>query len=100
MTYAKAKERTRVREKHQTPSQRITNAMWLRNQIQQLVKDCDSAIKEDLSRADQTYGDVSQSYRASVSSTRHWKRQLERILHGKTRAEEIAETVGQAGGAS
>ena len=87
----------KVKDKHQTPAQRVANPVWLRDQIRKLVKDCDSNIKEDLARADQTYGDLSQGYRASVSSTRHWKRQLERILRGKTFMEAITEDLAREG---
>lgn len=82
-----------MKEKRQTSAQRVTNPVWLREQIQQLIKDCGNNIKEDLELADQTHGDTSQGYRASVSSTRHWKSQLERILRGKTFTEELRESV-------
>lgn len=71
-----------MKEKQQTPSQRRTNPVWLRQQIERLVESCDDNIKEDLDRARQTCGDTSQAYRASASTTRHWKKQLERILRG------------------
>lgn len=82
-----------MKEKRQTPAQRVTNPVWLRDQIQQLIKDCGNNIKTDLELAGQTYGDTSQGYRASVSSTRHLKSQLERILRGKTFTEELRESV-------
>lgn len=86
-----------MKEKQQTPSQRRSNPVWLRQQIERLIARCDDDIKEDLERAGQTYGEMSQSYRASASSTRHWKKQLERILCGKTLQEDIAEDLERGG---
>ena len=80
-----------MKEKHQTPSQRTTNPVWLRKQIQLLVARCDDDIREDLERAGQTYGELSQTYRASAAATRHWKKHLERILRGETVAEALAD---------
>jgi len=83
--------------KPQTKAQRLANPVWLRRQIAELVADCDDSIKEDLAMAKQTSGDVSTSYNASVQIHRHWKKQLERILAGKTSADELAETLGELG---
>ena len=71
--------------KNQTPAQRITNPVWLRQQITKLVADCEESITEDQALADKARDDVRRSrYAASVDCHRHWKRQLERILTGKT----------------
>lgn len=94
MTYAKAKERTRVRDKHQTPSQRITNAMWLRSQITALVTSCDENIAEDQELADKARDSAKRDmYQERVASHQHWKRQLERILTGKTFTEDLRDAV-------
>lgn len=82
-----------MKEKHQTAAQRVANPVWLRGQIRQLIERCTADIAEYLKMADQTNGDVSDRYRASATSTRHWKRQLELILEGKTLAEEVAENL-------
>lgn len=82
-----------MREKPQTPAQRVANPVWLREQIKQLIKSCDENIAEDLRMAERTSGDVSERYGASATSTRHWKRRLQLILEGKTFAEEVAENI-------
>jgi hypothetical protein len=85
-----------VSEKPQTPFQRVTNPVWLRDQIQQLIKYCDEAVEEDLERHRQTRGDASQQYRMRAAITRQWKTHLERVLRGKTLGEEIAEALVRA----
>lgn len=72
----------------QTPAQRITNPVWLRGELQELIKSCDVAIEKDrkLSEAVWRTGDH-QRYSGCIASHRHWKRQLERILQGKTHTE-------------
>ncbi len=87
----------RVETLTQTPAQRIANPVWLRGQIQELIRSCADNIKDDLKLADQTYGDVSAQYHASVKSHRHWKRQLERILQGKTSAEVLRSVLAAEG---
>jgi len=77
--------------KEQTPEQRVTNAAWLREQIQKLIEDCADNIKEDSELADQAHSDEEPKYRARVESHEHWKRNLERILRGKTFVEDLAE---------
>jgi hypothetical protein len=81
-----------VKEKQQTPAQRLANPVWLRAQIKDLIHNCDMHIKEDLKLAAQTYDDVSAQYRASVVSHRHWKRQLERVLRGETLTEKLIQS--------
>lgn len=82
-----------MREKHQTPAQRVANPVWLRDQIRKLVKDCDDNIDEDQTLVDKERDDRRRDmYFARVESHRHWKRQLERILCGKTFAEELRDS--------
>lgn len=80
-----------MREKHQTPAQRVTNPVWLRAQIERIVGACDARIEEAEALADKAYGDHRNMYLARVESHQHWKQQLERVLRGKTLVEEIAE---------
>jgi hypothetical protein len=83
-----------VTTKNQTPAQRITNPVWLRQQIAQLVADCKENITEDQALADKERDDVRRArYAASVDCHRHWKRQLERVLTGKTSTEDLADTL-------
>lgn len=79
-----------VKQKRQSPAQRIANPVWLRSEIRKLIEDCANSIAEDQKLADQTYGDVRDRYLASIQSHRHWKRQLDRILRGKTANEDVS----------
>jgi hypothetical protein len=84
--------------KTQTSAQRVTNPVWLRVQIAQLIADCDENIAEDQELADKERDDERRArYEASVDCHRHWKRQLERVLAGKTAIEVIADTLIQQG---
>lgn len=79
-----------MKEKHQTPAQRVTNPVWLRSEISALIKDCDEDINEDQKLADKERDNRRLGmYLARIESHQHWKRQLERILHGKTFFEEM-----------
>ena len=82
-----------MREKPQTPAQRVANPVWLRDQIGKLVKDCDENIAEDQALADNARDDERDKYLARVESHRHWKSNLERILRGKTFTEDLREAV-------
>ena len=82
-----------MREKPQTSAQRVSNPVWLRAQIQKLIEECDSNIEEDQALADKTRDNARDTYLARVESHQHWKRQLERILRGKTFAEELRDSV-------
>lgn len=87
-----------MKEKHQTPSQRIANPVWLRGQIAELIDDCDENIAEDQALADKERDDARRArYEASVDCHRHWRRQLERILAGKTSTESLADTLATLG---
>lgn len=77
--------------KKETPAQRTSNPVWLREQIQGLIEDCDDNIKEDSELAEQARDDDRTKYLARVESAEHWKRSLERILRGKTFVEDLAE---------
>jgi hypothetical protein len=81
--------------KPQTPAQRITNPVWLREQIQELIRDCESNIKEDEDLADQVLTNAAErdKYLARVESHRYWRRQLRRILRGKTFADGVDEAL-------
>lgn len=79
-------------DKSQTPAQRVTNPVWLRAQIRSLIKSCEENIAEDRALADKERDDVKRKrYLERIASDQHWKRELERILHGKTFAEMIRE---------
>jgi hypothetical protein len=70
-------------------TERQLQAALERNNIK-LIEDCANSIAEDQKLADQTYGDVRDRYLASIQSHRHWKRQLDRILRGKTANEDVS----------
>lgn len=63
--------------KKQTKAQRLANPVWLRQQIAELVADSDDS--------------------ASVRIHQHWKKQLERILAGKTSADAHGDTLTEPG---
>ena len=86
-----------MREKPQTPAQRVANPVWLRAQIERIVGACDASIEEAQALADKAYGDHRNMYLARVEIHQHWKQQLERVLRGKTLVEEIAKDLKQAG---
>jgi hypothetical protein len=82
-----------VKDKQQTPAQRVANPVWLRDQITQLVKNCNENISVDQKLADKARDDKRDMYLSRVESHRYWKRSLERILRGRTFAEELRDTV-------
>ena len=85
-------------EKRQTPAQRVANPVWLRDQIGKLVQGCDDNITEDQQLADKERDNRRRDmHLARVESHRHWKRQLERVLRGKTFMEEVAENLKSTG---
>jgi hypothetical protein len=87
-----------VKEKPQTQAQRVSNAVWLREQLQGLINNCDEDIQEDQERAGRTgCVDAQDKYLGLIDSHRYWKRQLERILDGKTFAEALEENRKHAG---
>jgi len=75
--------------KNLTPSQRIANAAWLRDQIKKLVRDAESNAKED------GYGS-SWTSQASADVARHYARELRRILLGLTWEENFAKRADKA----
>ena len=80
--------------KNQTPAQRITNPVWIRQQITKLVAACEENITEDQELANKAPDDVRRArYLASVDCYQHCKQQLERILTGKTALEDLADTL-------
>lgn len=80
-----------MKEKQQTDAQRVANPVWLRDQLQRLIASCDEHIKDDQDLADNERDSVRRArYEASIDCSRHYKRQLERILAGKTAAENLA----------
>jgi len=82
-----------VREKTQTPAQRVTSAEWLRSQLRRLIKECSFNIGEDQALANEARGSSRDKYLERVESHRHWKRQLERVLSGKTSNEALRESL-------
>ena len=81
-------------DKRQTPAQRTANAVWLRQQITQLVTSCDESIEKDQELADKARDSAKRDmHLGHVSCHQHWKRQLERILRGKTFTEELRDAV-------
>lgn len=83
--------------KNQTPAQRVANPVWLRAQIQRLIKECAFHIEEDQALADKARDDAGDRYLERVESHRHWKQQLERILRGKTTNEDLRALLQQEG---
>ena len=87
-----------MREKLQTPAQRVTNPVWLRDQIGKFVQDCDANVTEDQQLADKERDDRRRAiYLERVESHQHWKHQLERVLRGKTLVEESAVALARKG---
>ena len=85
-------------DKPQTPAQRVTNPVWLRDQISALIESCDDNIAEDQELADKARDDGKRGlYLERVDSHKHWKRQLERVLRGKTFMEEVTENLKSVG---
>ena len=78
-----------MKEKPQTPSQRVANPVWLREQISELIEVCDASIGEDQELADAAWDDLRDYYLSRVESHRHWRMRLERILRGKTFTEDL-----------
>lgn len=88
-------------EKPQTLGQRLSNPVWLREQLRELLTDCDENIIEDQERAAKMRDDVMRArYEASVDCYRHFRKQLCRILVGKTAMESIADTIRGHGDAA
>lgn len=80
--------------KTQTTAQRVANPVWLRQQITALIADCKETIAEDRELAAKERDDTRRArYEASIDCHRHWKKQLERILTGKTDVEALADTL-------
>ena len=85
-------------EKLQTPAQRVSNPVWLREQISGLIESCDDNIAEDQALADKERDSAKRDcYLERVDSHKHWKRQLERVLRGKTFMEEVTENLKRTG---
>ena len=83
-----------MKEKQQTCAQRIANSVWLRGQIQQLIERCNVRIKDDQYLADKERDNIRRArHEAGVDCAQHYKRQLERILAGKTTAEDLADLI-------
>lgn len=76
---------------------RLTNPVWLREQLRELLADCDDNILEDQDRAEKMRDDVMRArYEASIDCFRHFRKQFSRILVGKTAFEAIADTIKDA----
>lgn len=88
-------------EKPKPAPNRVSNPVWLREQLRELIEHCDDNIIEDQERAEKMHDDVMRArYEASVDCHRHFRKQLSRILVGKTAMESITDTIHNAGGAS
>jgi heme oxygenase len=81
-----------IKQKEQTPAQRVANPVWLREQIQKLIDACTDNIAEDQKLINNARDTSRDRYLTRVESHRHWKRQLERILRGKTLTEELIQS--------
>lgn len=76
--------------KNQTPAQRVTNPVWLRQQIAELVTDCEDTIAEEQALADKERDDGRRAiHRERVESHQYWKKQFERVLSGKTSDDDL-----------
>ena len=84
-----------MKEKPQTSAQRLANPVWLRAQVKALIQLCEQNIAEDLKIANQTSGDVSVGYFASVQIHRYWKHQFESVLCGKAPGAGLEEDLKQ-----
>ena len=83
-----------MKEKPQTSAQRVANPVWLREQISNLIESCEENIAEDQELVDKAHDSAKRDmYLERVASHQHWKRQLERILTGKTFTEDLRDTV-------
>jgi hypothetical protein len=71
--------------KPQTPAQRVTNPVWLREQIGKLIQDCDASIKADADLAELSHADATKRAKHLTRVEIHCdrKRQLMRILEGR-----------------
>ncbi len=77
-----------------TERARRADAKWYKEQLQDLIRQADDNIKEDGDLAEMTRDDADRAkYLARVESDTHWKRALQRVLDGKTFAEDLAETI-------
>ena len=68
-----------------TPAQRITNPVWLREQIPALIEDCNDSIKRAETLADRAHADEDKRARHLARAEGHlyWREQLWRILRGE-----------------
>jgi hypothetical protein len=67
-----------------TPAQRITNAVWLREQLRQIIEQCAACIAEHSLLISQTPRESERLVAITkVKSAERWKRELERVLRGE-----------------
>lgn len=93
--------KTSTQEKPKAAPNRISNPVWLRAQLRELLADCDDNLIEDQERAEKTRDDITRArYEASADLYRHFRKQLSRILVGKTAIESIADTIRGDGGST
>lgn len=79
-----------MKQKPQSPAQRVANPVWLRAQIQEVIDECNSNIEEDQELAYKACDDTKcERYLERVASHWHWKCRLERILRGTTSTEDL-----------
>jgi hypothetical protein len=82
------------RDKPLTANQRVSNAPWIREQLREILSDCDDNIIEDQERAEKERDDAMRArYEASIDCHKHFRKQISRILVGKTAIEAIADLV-------
>jgi len=80
--------------KQLTSGQRLSNPAWLRDQLREMLKDCDDNIIEDEDRAQKARDEVMRArYEASADCQRHFRKQISRILVGKTAFEALADFI-------
>lgn len=84
--------------KKQTPAQRVANPVWLRGEIETLIKHCADNIEFDQEIASSSSNSgLQHGYEQRVEAHRYWKRQLERLLRGKTVSEDLRDFLQRAG---
>jgi hypothetical protein len=76
----------------------VHDGLLAEQQVAELVADCDEHITADADLASKEHDATLRArYEASADCHRHWKKQLARILTGKTAAEDLATTLWTLG---
>jgi hypothetical protein len=82
-----------TRKEQAEASRRIESVEWYREQIKKLIESCDENIKEDQELADSALYEVRDKYIARVETAQHYRKQLARVLRGRTFADDLAESL-------